>query len=227
MPADIIWTLAAFFLTLLVLSYALGDNPLFQIASYLFVGVTAGYIAVLIIYQVFWAKLALPILTAPMEQKLITLVPLALGFLLIFKLFPRAAALGNIPMAFLVGVGAAVAIGGAFTGTLFGQIQGAISPFDLPDDAGSALAQLAGGVILLFGSMTSLAYFHFEAHRPGQVNLRQPKVVGLFAKFGQVFIAITLGALFAGVMAAALTALIERLHFVLDFIIHRFLVLFL
>lgn len=218
MPADLIWTLVAFFLTLLVLSYALGDNPLFQIASYLFVGVTAGYVAVLIIYQVLWAKLALPLLTAPLEQRLLTLVPLVLSFLLIFKLFPSAAALGNISMAFLVGVGAAVAIGGAFTGTLFGQIQGAISPFDLPDDAGAALAQAAGGFVLLFGTMTSLAYFHFGARRSGQVNLRQPKVVSLFARIGQVFIAITLGALFAGVIAAALTALIERLDFIIQFL---------
>ncbi len=222
MPADIIWTLVAFFLTLLVLSYALGDNPLFQIASYLFVGVAAGYIAVLILYQVVWAKLALPLMTAPLEQKLLTAAPLALSFLLIFKLFPRTAAVGNVSMAFMVGVGAAVAIGGAFTGTLFGQIRGALSPFDLPEDTGAALSQLAGGIILLFGTMTSLAYFHFEAHQPGRVNLRQPKIVRLFARFGQIFIAVTLGALFAGVLAAALTALIERLDFVIRFILSFF-----
>jgi hypothetical protein len=35
---------------------------------------------------------------------------------------------------------------------------------------------------------------------------------------GQVFIAITLGVLFAGVFAAAMTALIERLSFIWSFL---------
>lgn len=218
MSTDIIWSLVAFFLTLLVLSYALGDNPLFQIAAYLFVGVSAGYVAVLIIYQVLLARLVMPILSAPLEQKLLSIIPLALGALLIFKLFPRTAPLGNISMAFLVGVGAAVAIGGAFTGTLFGQVRGAISPFDLTVSKEDLLPRLAGGVILLFGSITSLAYFHFGARRQDTESVRQPGIVTLFAKIGQVFIAITLGALFAGVMAAALTALIERLDFIIQFI---------
>ncbi len=218
MPTDIIWSLVAFFLTLLVLSYALGDNPLFHIAAYLFVGVTAGYVAVLIIYQVLLAKLVMPILSAPMEQKFLNVIPLVLGGLLIFKLFPRTARLGNLSMAFLVGVGAAVAIGGALTGTLFGQVRGAISPFDLAASEEDLFPRLAGGVILLFGSMTSLAYFHFGARRQDKENVKQPEIVTLFAKIGQVFIAITLGALFAGVMAAALTALIERLDFIIQFI---------
>jgi hypothetical protein len=38
------------------------------------------------------------------------------------------------------------------------------------------------------------------------------------AKIGQVFIAITLGALFAGVYATAITALIERLDFIMQFL---------
>jgi energy-converting hydrogenase Eha subunit A len=38
-------------------------------------------------------------------------------------------------------------------------------------------------------------------------------LVNLLAVIGQVFIAVTLGALFAGVFSAALTALIERLDF--------------
>ncbi len=218
MQAEIIWTLVAFFLTVFVLSYALGDNPLFRLATYLFVGVTAGYVAVLIIYQVLLAKLVTPILTAPLEQKLITAVPLLLGFLLIFKLSSKLAPLGNVSMAFLVGVGAAVAIGGAVTGTLFGQIAGAISPFGISPDTKGVFSQLAGGVFLLIGSATSLAYFSFGATRQQNQIGDRPKAVETLSKIGQVFIAITLGALFAGVLAAALTALIERLDFIIKFI---------
>jgi hypothetical protein len=40
---------------------------------------------------------------------------------------------------------------------------------------------------------------------------RQSKLMIFISKVGQIFIAVTLGALFAGAMLAALTALIERL----------------
>lgn len=217
MPSETIWTLAAFFLTVLVLSYVLGDNPLFRIATYLFVGVSAGYIAVLIIYQVLVAKLFNPFIAGSLQQKLLIVIPFVLGLLLIFKLFPRLAAVGNVSMGFLVGVGAAVAIGGAITGTLFGQIQGAINPFDLSTAPGSAIGQLAGGIFLLGGTITSLAYFHFGARSRTEPTSARPGVIEILAKIGQIFIAITLGSLFAGVLAAAITALIERLDFIIKF----------
>jgi hypothetical protein len=69
------------------------------------------------------------------------------------------------------------------------------------------------GFIVLVGTICTLAYFQFSGSaRPGQTMLRQPLVEGL-ATAGQVFVGITLGALFAGVYAAALTALMERLAF--------------
>ncbi len=53
------------------------------------------------------------------------LPPALLSFLLIFKILPiqskLAATLGSIALAFLVGAGAAVAIGGALLGTLYPQ----------------------------------------------------------------------------------------------------------
>lgn len=217
MPAETVWILAAFFLTILVLSYVLGDNPLFRIATYLFVGVSAGYVTVLIIYQVFVARLFNPFIAGNMQQKLLLLIPIALGFLLLFKLFPKLSSVGNVSMGFLVGVGAAIAIGGAITGTLFGQIQGAIQPFDLSAAQPNAIGQLAGGVFLLGGTITSLAYFHFGVRSRKEPTSARPPVIEILAKIGQIFIAITLGSLFAGVLAAAVTALMDRLDFIIRF----------
>jgi hypothetical protein len=217
MPAETVWTLAAFFLTVLVLSYILGDNPLFRIATYLLVGVSAGYVTVLIIYQVLITRLFNPFLSGNLQQKLLLLIPIALGFLLLFKLFPKLSSIGNVSMGFLVGVGVAIAIGGAITGTLFGQIQGAISGFDLSAAQGNAIGQLAGGIFLLGGTITSLAYFHFGARSRTEPTPARPPVVEILAKIGQIFIAVTFGSLFAGVLAAAVTALIERLDFIIGF----------
>lgn len=43
-------------------------------------------------------------------------------------------------------------------------------------------------------------------------------LIQILGRIGQVFIAITLGALFAGVLSAALAALIERLAFLINVI---------
>lgn len=215
MQTDLIWTAAAFFLTILVLSYILGDNPLFRAVTYIFIGVSAGYVAVLLVNQILLPRLVAPLLFAPLPEKLLVVVPAVLSLLLLFKLSPRFSSFGNLPMAFLVGVGAAVAIGGAISGTLFTQIGAAITPFDL-STAGDGIdmgAQLLGGAILLFGTITTLAYFHFGAKRKPNQQVGRPAIIEILARFGQVFIAITLGALYAGVLAAALTALIERLDF--------------
>ena len=75
---DLIWTLVSFILTLLIFSYLLGDNPLFRVASYLFVGVTAGYVAVVVIYQVILPKLIWPLMEGNLLEKGLTLIPLVL-----------------------------------------------------------------------------------------------------------------------------------------------------
>ena len=219
MAPDLLWTLIAFFLTILVLSYVLGDNALFRVVMMIFVGISAGYGAVLLFYQVIMPRLITPLMTAPVADQPGLIIPAALSILLLFKLSPRLSILGNPPMALLTGVGAAIAIGGAVSGTLFGQISGTISPFDLSglSSAGSAISQLFGGIVLLTGTVCSLAYFHFGARKKGGENTgAQPVLIQILSRIGQVFIAITLGALFAGVLAASLAALIERLDFLIN-----------
>lgn len=219
MLPDIIWTLVAFVITLFVLSYILGDNELFRLATMIFIGVSAGYIAVMIIYQILLPRLVIPLLTSPFNENIWLFIPAVLGILLLFKLSTKLSVLGTPAMALLTGVGAAVAISGAVTGTLFGQVNGAISTFDLSGltTASSIGTQLLGGVVLLAGTVTSLAYFHFGARKKeGQEAAALPFLVQILARIGQVFIAITLGALFAGVLAASLAALIERLDYLLN-----------
>ncbi len=209
---DIIWTVVSFLLTLLILSFIFGDNPLFRFAAYLFVGVSAGYAAVLLIYQVLWPQLVVPIVAGDW----ITAVPLALGLLLVFRLVPSLSRIGNISMAYLVGAAAAVAIGGAVLGTLLSQTRGSINAFDSGASANGAtpLGGLGDALVMLVGTVATLAYFQFTARtRPNQ-PAKRPAAVETLARVGQIFIAVTLGALFAGVMAAALTALIERLGFI-------------
>ncbi len=215
MDVNFVWTAVAFILTLLTLSYLLGDNPLFRLAAYLFVGVSAGYVAVILLFEVIVPRLISPLIFGSPAEKLLTIVPAVLSILLLFKLSPRLTTLGNPSMAFLVGSGAAVIISGAVSGTLFGQVRGAIQPFALSQN-GSGLqagSQLLGGLILLIGTVSTLIYFQFSARRKANQQTSRPAAIQIAAFGGQIFIAITLGALYAGILAAALTALIERFDF--------------
>jgi len=202
---ELIWTLVAFLLTIFIFSYLFGDNFLFRLASYLFVGVSAGYVFVLVLLQVIIPRLIIPLNKFGFVELMVFIIPpLVGGALLLTKISPRMASLGTLPMAYLVGVGAAVAVGGAVFGTLIGQVAGT---------ARTIAVSGVEGFIVLVGTICTLAYFQFSGSaRPGQTMLRQPLVEGL-ATAGQVFVGITLGALFAGVYAAALTALMERLAF--------------
>ena len=213
---DFITAIVSFLFTLMVLSYLVGDNPLFRAAIYIFIGVSAGYAAAVTWYQVLWPKLVLPLISGSMLERVLTLIPLLLGILLLMKLSPRTARLGNPAMAFMVGAGAAVAVGGAVLGTLFPQTQASINLFDLKT-GGIVSERIFEGSIILVGTLTTLVYFHFSA-KATPSGPQSGRLVEILSGIGQVFIAITFGVLFAGIYAAAMTALVERLSFLWSFI---------
>lgn len=207
--ADLIWGVIGFLLTVMVLSFILGDNPAFRLATYLFIGVTAGYVTLIIITQVIYPQLFMPIL----QGEFIALIPLALSLLLVLKILPPFARVGNVSMAYLVGAGAAIMVGGAVLGTILPQIAGTANLFNLnatTQNQASPTGQLLDALLVVIGLIATLVFFSFGARsRPGQAPKRSPFIEAI-AHIGQIFIGITLGALFAGVYSSALMALIER-----------------
>ncbi len=211
---DLIWTIAGFVLTVMVLSYIFGDNPLFRIALYIFIGVSAGYVAVVIIYQVLLPKLVIPLLQGQNQQRILALIPLLLSILLLFKLSPRFARMGNISVAYLVGAGAAVLISGALFGTLFPQVSGTVQAFRVTQSSEvTPIVQLIGASVVLIGATTSLAYFHFGARQKAGKPVKRLTGVEILSAIGQFFIAFTLGTVFSGVFLSALMALVERMGY--------------
>jgi hypothetical protein len=219
--ADLIGGMFGFLLTLLVFSYLLGDNPLFRLVIYLFIGVSAGFAGIMAINSVLLPRLVAPLFSNSLPDVIQAAVPFLLALLLLAKLSPRLSGWGAIPMAYLVGVGAAAAVGGVVIGTVFPQVYASMNLFDLQvavDRGMNVGFYLVNGGIILVGTITSLAYFHFGARvRPNQPPVRQPWIEEL-SQIGQLFIAITYGVLFAGVFSAALAALVERLSFLVDFL---------
>ncbi len=209
---ELVSALVGFVLTLMVFSYLIGDNPLFRFAVYLFIGVASGYAAAVIVNDILLARLQTLPLTDSARLAL-GLIPFLLAASLLAKLFPRVAWLGSFAMALLVGVGAATALAGAVSGTLIPQSEAAVNAVDL-----RSLPGLLQGSVMLAGTIFTLAYFQFGAKRAADGSVRRNALLEAAAWAGRIFIAVTLGVLFAGVYTAALTALIERLNSLITFI---------
>jgi len=213
---DIISGFIGLILTLMVFSYLIGDNPLFRMTIYLFVGVSSGYAATVVWHYVLVPKLFQPLVTL----NPLSIVPLVFGISLLAKLSPRISWIGNFAMAMLVGVGAAAAIGGALLGTLVPQIRASIDAFDFRSAGGSAntILKLTEGMVMFVGTVLTLASFHFSASRAADGTPKRNSIIEGAAWAGRLFIAITLGVLFAGVYMAALTAMIERISSMINLI---------
>lgn len=229
LTSELISAFVSFLITLLILSYLIGDNPLFRAAIYIFVGVSAGYVT-----AVAWNQVIMPLLIHPIVsgeifsnfiQAILLAFPLLGSALLLTKASPRLSNLGQLPVAYLSGVGAAVAIGGAMLGTLFPQLAATFDNFDIDMAVARGIPtafMMLNGVLILIGIIATLAYFHFGARQEDDGTVKRNIFVNLLTWVGRVYIAITFGVLFAGVYMAALTALIERMDSMRNFIMQLF-----
>ena len=205
---DVISGGVSFFLTVALFSYLIGDNPFYRIAVHLFIGVSVGYAALVVIYQVLTPHLILPLTSGDMRLTTLASVPLILFTFLILKLNPKLSAFGNISIGYLVGVGAAVAIGGAVIGTIVPQVQ-------MTWTSGDVISRF----IVAVGAITSLLSFQFWLRNEGPGGVPERTVIMRYlASIGQVFIVITLGALYGGMILSGIVIFGERAQSLVDFV---------
>ncbi len=218
---DFVAAAVGFILTLMVFSYILGDNLLFRIATYTFIGVTAGYATALVLVNIVWQRIVLSLIRNPGESFAIVAPGFLLGIWLLLKVSPRLSRLGSMPMAFLVGVGAATVLAGAVLGTLFPQANATMNAMNLSTVDNSQLSSdpvflvgwLINGLIVLVGSLATLAYFQFGSQNSKSRFAGLQDWINGLRLVGKGFIAVSLGVLFAGVYAASAAAFVERAVF--------------
>src|SRR5512133_761653 len=215
LPIDLITGSLSFLFTLLILSYVVGDNPAFRTAVHAFVGVSTGYIAISVFRLVILDKLFMPLVNGTINERIFLAFPLILGLFLMGKILSGTEWIGRPVVAFLVGVGTAAAIGGAILGTIFPQVLATGGMFSLRP-GGNLVLNLATGVFRLVGTITTLAYFQFTVIGKNTSTGKRGWFTGFLALLGQVFIVIALGAIFAGVLAASLTAFVDRMQSVIN-----------
>ncbi|MGQ9586021.1 MAG: hypothetical protein ACUVXG_11550 [Anaerolineae bacterium] len=208
---DVIGGWVAFALTLVVFSYLLGDNPLFRLAEHLFVGVAVGYAVVIAWRSVIYPRLLAPLVADPVGNWLYW-IPLTLGLLLLARARAGWSHLANLPVGFLLGVGAALSIGGALLGTLYPQLKASFVSLN-PASYGGNWGGVVDAAILALGTIGTLFYFYFTAPR----DEARRGVLGGIQRFwtgvGRWAILIAFGTIFAGAMLSRLSLLIARVQF--------------
>ncbi len=206
MSQDVIVNIVAALLTLMVLSRVAGDNPLFRVAQYLFVGTSLGLAFVVAYHQVL-RPAALALLSGSTTAVWLYGVPFLLGVSLLPRITgdQRSSWLANIPLALVFGVGGALAIGGAIVGTLLPQIRDTARPLS------GGTGEIAGVVVLAIGTVVTLASFYYTA----PPESRGGRIVKGAAAIGHWLVMVAFGFFFAGALQSYLSALVERVNFVL------------
>lgn len=207
---ELLGTWVAAFLTLMVFSYLISDNPLYRLAEHLFVGSALGYAIVVAVQDVLLPRLST--LAGDPVNNWHLLIPFLLGLFLLAKGRVSTAWLGNISVGFLFGVGAALAVGGALVGSLFYQVRDSMLPL-LPGKGGGG--SVVDNFVLVVGTLGSLAYFYFTMGGERERGGLRGRALRLGSTIGKWFIMITLGALFANAVMARVSLLVGRLQFLL------------
>jgi hypothetical protein len=210
MDLNLIGGVVAGLLTIMVFSYLLGANPLWRIAQSLLVGVSVGYVTLVILTQVIapqLARLVQPEAGTTTSDQMLAGVPIALGLLLLMRLAFPGAWPASFGLNLVVVVGSSLALGGALAGTIIPQALDTVRLLDLSNPV-----TLIGNIVLVAGVICSLAYFTFAARPNGE----RPMPVRALSQAGRWFLIVAFGAILGSLATTFYAALIERLGFLVN-----------
>jgi hypothetical protein len=209
--------IVAALLTVMVFSYLLGANPLWRIAQSLLVGVSVGYVSLVVLTQVVAPQVARviepPAGAAPTDRGLAA-VPVALGVLLLLRVAYPGAWPASFGLNLVVVVGASLALGGALAGVVVPQALDTMRLLSMGNLDAAGTAALVGNIVLVIGVVCALAYFAFGAKADGTrfAPVRQMSWVGRWV------LVLAFGAILGSLVTTFYAALIERLAFLVNFV---------
>ena len=208
MSADQIGLFLAAVLTVAVFSYLLGHNPLYRLTQHLFIGVSLGYVGVVVLTTVLLPRLGAVTgkLGSDPTGALLGAVPLVLGVLLLWRAVRPTSGAGTVGLNIVTVTAAGLAVGGVLAGTLLPQMLATM----LALNPTQPLA-LLNNLIIIAGVLASLYYFSFGVRPNGQRSSTGALVAGA----GRWLIIGTLGAVLGLLIVSFVSALLERLTFLL------------
>ena len=182
-------------LTLFILTFLYEDNPLFKLAEHLYVGVSLGYAIVKTYDSVIVTLIVRPIID---KGEWSLLIPVAIGTLMLTRYVPKAAWMSRYAFAFIVGVGAGLAIPRTISSFILKQIEDTVRPLlsIVPGDGVTFTYSLLNpasnlnGIIILIGVVSVLFYFFFSVEHSGPGKM--------IARAGILFLMVSRGSCYHG-----------------------------
>jgi hypothetical protein len=214
MDATIFGAWVATGLTLLIFSFLYKDNPLFKLAEHLYVGVSVGYTIVKAYDTVLVHLVVKPIVE---QGEVSLLIPVGIGMLMLTRYVPKAAWMSRYAFAFIVGMGAGLAIPRTISSFILKQVEDTIRPLlSIGGSDGVTFsmnllnpASNLNAIIILLGVSSVLFYFFFSIEHTGA-----GKAV---ARTGIMFLMISFGAAFGYTVMARMSLLIGRLTDLIEY----------
>jgi hypothetical protein len=216
MDANLIGGIVAALLTIMVFSYLLGANPLWKIAQSLLVGVSVGYVSLVVLTQVVAPQIA-QIIVPPegmsTGDRWLGMVPVALGLLMLLRIAYPGAWPASFGLNLVVVVGASLALGGALAGAVVPQALDTMRLVTVSGDPAS-IAALVGNIVLVVGVVCALAYFAFGARGDGE----RPMPIKQLSMVGKWVLVVAFGAILGSLATTFYAALIERLSSLVELV---------
>lgn len=190
MSFELFSNLVAAFFTLCIFSFLYKDNPLYQMAEQLLVGISLGYSLVFTYERIFIPYIWQPIV---LKHNFILIFPTLLGILYLFRFSRKLGWLSRYPIAFsMIGIGLDVPLG-IHAGILV-QMRQAMVP-----------VENINLFLILLGTIAVLLYFFFSKAHTG--------AYGKFVGIGKWYMMIGFGASFGMTVMARISLLIGRIQF--------------
>jgi len=197
-----IWIAAL--LTLAIYSFLYKDNPIYKVAEHIFVGVSAGYWAVMLWYNFAWPNLFEPLVR---QGNILFIIPVIIGLMMFAPFIPKVGWLVRIPLTFTMGVSMALFIIQTVQGEILPQVRATFLPL-----VGVPLFQMVSNLLIILGVIFTLIYFYFSKPHKG--------ALGIAAKIGIWFMMVSFGASFGYTVMARISLLIGRMYFLLHDWLH-------
>jgi len=193
MSFELFSNLVGAFFTLCIFSFLYKDNPFYQMAEQLLLGISIGYMLVISYTRTFIPFVLQPIV---LKREYVLIFPTLVGLLFLFRFSRKHSWLSRYPIAFMmISIGMMVPLG--IHTSILVQIRQSMVPLETVN------------LFLIFlGTLSVLLYFFFSKAHTG--------VYGKFVNVGKWYMMIGFGASFGLTVMARISLLIGRIQFLVS-----------
>lgn len=194
-------------LTIGIFSFLYKDNPVYKACEALFVGVSAGYWAVVFFWDNIHKKFIGGVFPDNGDPQFYLWGGGILGVLMLMRLSNKIGWISRWPLAFIVGATAGLYMMIYFVSNAMSQVASTMQDLiSINPSTGSIIwTDTIGTIVIFVGVVSGLVYFFFSKEHKG--------VFGGTAKIGIWFLMVTFGASFGYTVMSRMSLLIGRMDY--------------